>query len=480
MYCKKCGNRLDDDAVFCSVCGMPIKKRTDPEPGRKKPGRSRAALLIGSVASVLILAIAAGGVVWFIQEKRKSEISENRQAAGVSTENEENKQSGTEQEDATYTDETARKYYARILTEYQKAEQQGFAGNYEEFPYVNPNLINSGSRELYYTLEDMCEDGVPELVIAEMSEEKDSGYEIVDIYGYADSTPQHFSVVRGFGIDSVSGDGQMENWPDCSVCEGGILKCVEDDNPSDLNTVYLSLIDGTAELNYERQILYSNGIYAEDSSGGFAVDKITEAEYEQLLKDMEDQYPVKTDMEWKKIADLSIGAQEQTGKLLTFNAEQQYNSRPGKYPRTEFVVSQSSCLETGGVRHSADQMEDADQSTYWADGRKGNGVGEKIVYMSPFAQEIRGLYIEPGLTSSAQEFRENGRPLKIRIIFGNGQVGTADLSGFHYSEGASLYIAFEEPIITDSCEIIIEEAQSGTENNNTCISTMFLVGEQAE
>ena len=92
MYCKKCGNRLDDDAVFCSVCGMPIKKRTDPEPGRKKPGRSRAALLIGSVASVLILAIAAGGVVWFIQEKRKSEISENRQAAGVSTENEENKQ----------------------------------------------------------------------------------------------------------------------------------------------------------------------------------------------------------------------------------------------------------------------------------------------------------------------------------------------------------------------------------------------------
>ena len=302
----------------------------------------------------------------------------------------------------------------------------------------------------------------------------------MDIYGYADSTPQHFSVVRGFGIDSVSGDGQMENWPDCSVCEGGILKCVEDDNPSDLNTVYLSLTDGTAELNYERQILYSNGIYAEDSSGGFAVDEITEAEYEQLLKDMEDQYPVKTDMEWKKIADLSIGAQEQTGKLLTFNAEQQYNSRPGKYPRTEFVVSQSSCLETGGVRHSADQMEDADQSTYWADGRKGNGVGEKIVYMSPFAQEIRGLYIEPGLTSSAQEFRENGRPLKIRIIFGNGQVGTADLSGFHYSEGASLYIAFEEPIITDSCEIIIEEAQSGTENNNTCISTMFLVGEQAE
>lgn len=219
MYCKKCGNRLDDDAVFCSVCGMPIKKRTDPEPGRKKPGRSRAALLIGSVASVLILAIAAGGVVWFIQEKRKSEISENRKAAGVSAENEENKQSGTEQEDATYTDETAQKYYARILTEYQKAEQQAFAGNYEEFPYVNPNLINSGSRELYYTLEDMCGDGVPELVIAEMSDEQDCGYEIVDIYGYADSTPQHLSVVIGFGIDSVSGDGQTENWPDCSVCE---------------------------------------------------------------------------------------------------------------------------------------------------------------------------------------------------------------------------------------------------------------------
>lgn len=480
MYCRKCGNMLDDDAGFCSVCGTPVKKRTGPEPGRKKTGRSRAALLIGSVASVLILAIVAGGVIWFMQEKKQAGISENRQAAGESRENEEKMPSGPEQEDETYTDETAQKYYARILTEYQEAEQKGFAGKYEEFPYVNPDLINGGSRELYYTLEDLCEDGVPELVIAEVPGEKDSGYKIVDIYGYADSTPQHLSVVIGFGIDSVSGDGRTENRTECFICEGGMLKYVEDDNPSDLNTAYLSLKDGTAELNYERQILYSNGVYAEDSSGGLAADEITEAEYEQLLKEMEDQYPVKTDMEWKKIADLSIGAQGRTGKLLTFHAAQQYNSRPGKYPRTDFVVSQSSCLETGGVRHSADQMEDADQSTYWADGRKGNGVGEKIVYMSPFAQEIRGLYIEPGLTSSAQEFRENGRPLKIRIIFGNGQVGTADLSGFHYSEGASLYIAFEEPIITDSCEIIIEEAQSGTENNNTCISTMFLVGEQAE
>ena len=480
MYCRKCGNILDDGAVFCSVCGTPVKKRGDSEPDGHKPGRSRAALIIGSVVAFLILVLAAGGVVWFIQEKRQAGIGEDRQAAGESAENKENMQAGLDQEDTPHTDETAQKYYARILTEYQKAGQKGFAGNYGEFSYVNPNLINSGSRELYYTLEDMSEDGIPELVIAEMSEEKDSGYEIMDIYGYADGTPQHLSVVIGFGIDSVSGDGQTENWPDCSVCEGGMLKCVKDEEPEELSTVYLSLTAGTAKLNYERQILYSNGIYTDGSSGGLAADEITEAEYEQLLKDMEDQYPVKTDMEWKKIQDLSIGAQEETGNLLTFEATQQQNSRPGKYPRTEFVASQSSCLVAGGVRHSADQMEDADQSTYWADGRKGNGVGEKFVYMSPFAQEIRGLYIEPGLTGSAQEFRESGRPLKIRIIFGNGQVGTADLSGFHYSEGASLYIAFEEPIITDSCEIIIEEAQSGTENNNTCISTMFLVGEQAE
>ena len=236
MYCRKCGNMLDDDAGFCSVCGTPVKKRTGPEPGRKKTGRSRAALLIGSVASVLILAIVAGGVIWFMQEKKQAGISENRQAAGESRENEEKMPSGPEQEDETYTDETAQKYYARILTEYQEAEQKGFAGKYEEFPYVNPDLINGGSRELYYILEDLCEDGVPELVIAEVPGEKDSGYKIVDIYGYADSTPQHLSVVIGFGIDSVSGDGRTENRTECFICEGGMLKYVEDDNPSDLNT----------------------------------------------------------------------------------------------------------------------------------------------------------------------------------------------------------------------------------------------------
>ena len=42
----------------------------------------------------------------------------------------------------------------------------------------------------------MCEDGVPELVIAEMSEEKDSGYEIVDIYGYAAVSYTHLDVYK--------------------------------------------------------------------------------------------------------------------------------------------------------------------------------------------------------------------------------------------------------------------------------------------
>lgn len=199
------------------------------------------------------------------QEKRQSGIGEDRQAAGESAENKENMQAGLDQEDTPHTDETAQKYYARILTEYQKAGQKGFAGNYGEFSYVNPNLINSGSRELYYTLENMSEDGIPE----------------------------------------------------------------------ELSTVYLSLTAGTAKLNYERQILYSNGIYTDGSSGGLAADEITEAEYEQLLKDMEDQYPVKTDMEWKKIQDLSIGAQEETGNLLTFEATQQQNSRPGKRTAAE-------------------------------------------------------------------------------------------------------------------------------------------------
>lgn len=447
----------------------------------KKSGQNKALLIAGVLfLAICLAASAAGGVYWYLLEKEKAQYLEDsykdESTKTNMTEDEENDNS--KENAAAYTDDTAQTYYSRILIEYQKAEQNGFAGEYEDFPYVNPVLLDSGERELYYTLENMSADGIPELIIAELTNQSDVGYKILDIYGYDDKTPQHLSVVQELGIRAFTGDGQSGSLTECSICGDGFFKFVQNSDSQNISTEYYSLTSGTANLNLETSLAYSEGYYFQGSSGGLEANELTAEQYESALSDWESQHPVRTDMDWKKLSDLSISEQEEEN-IPTFDVTT-CERQPAHYPRTDFMVSSSSYLQKDGVEHPSSLMEDSDRTTYWADGRAGLGTGESFSYNSPFPQDIQGLYIEPGLAASAQDYQDNGRPLKLRFIFSNGLVGTADLSSFAYTEDSALYIDFGQTITVDSCKIIIEEAQSGEITDDTCISTMFFAGSPAE
>ena len=41
MYCRHCGNKIDEDSKFCSACGAPVEvQRSDSSAGQKQGGAS--------------------------------------------------------------------------------------------------------------------------------------------------------------------------------------------------------------------------------------------------------------------------------------------------------------------------------------------------------------------------------------------------------------------------------------------------------
>lgn len=66
-----------------------------------------------------------------------------------------------------------------------------------------------GGNDLFYTLIDLCNDGVPELFISEQRGSDSPNYEIVDIYGYEDGAPQHLNVGIDLGESPLDPNGTM-------------------------------------------------------------------------------------------------------------------------------------------------------------------------------------------------------------------------------------------------------------------------------
>lgn len=66
-YCKNCGNQLDDDAKFCSICGMqqeqPQMPWTNAEiepPKKKKDGKPVLGIAVGVIFAIVVIGIIVG------------------------------------------------------------------------------------------------------------------------------------------------------------------------------------------------------------------------------------------------------------------------------------------------------------------------------------------------------------------------------------------------------------------------------------
>lgn len=84
MYCEKCGNKLEDDAKFCNLCGTPVPIEEDvfrgKEANRNNMGGS-SKKTVAAVCAVCTVLIAAG-IVFGVMSIRKAEEREIQRQTG--------------------------------------------------------------------------------------------------------------------------------------------------------------------------------------------------------------------------------------------------------------------------------------------------------------------------------------------------------------------------------------------------------------
>lgn len=104
MFCEKCGNPINDNELFCSNCGKAIEREEKPKvnnapeaskfnapimpqpPMPEKPKKKNSKLPIIIIAAILVIAIAAGAVWFFVlRDKGSDSDSKKDSKAGKET-----------------------------------------------------------------------------------------------------------------------------------------------------------------------------------------------------------------------------------------------------------------------------------------------------------------------------------------------------------------------------------------------------------
>lgn len=356
-------------------------------------------------------------------------------------------------------------YYNFILQEYQQAEKEGFSIEYSKYPNVNKNLLQLDKKALYYTLIDLCNDGIPELFIARLEDEKTSKYEIVDIYGY-DGSAQRLNIGIDLGIKPLDSRKIMGNGSHYTICENNMIKQYES-NGEALNIVeYYQLNPNSIVLRQIEGASQDGSRYYRHFSGGLEAEQITEQRYYKIEK----QYPEKKNIIWKKLEELKLpGSYEEP----VTNIEQINPSKMlgGMYKTINCDMTASSTLVEVGYNYSVESLVDMDEKTCWSEGIEGDGIGEEILYTVRDNMPINAFYIKPGFQQSEKLFYANGVPTRIRIKCGEIEK-LVELIDSGNNKNNFYVIDFGQDIIAETCSVTIEAVRTGQKYQDTCISEM--------
>lgn len=201
MFCKYCGNELEDEAKFCSKCGNEVlRKAADEAPAnvasestpaveaaentsfkaavrstdRKQRGKFTMVLLVVLALSLLTGTAFALHYVYTTYVAPAPEVVEEPET-------------NPEAEAATAAYQEIIEEYQNAIAAAEQAEEQGedWAYSYteDEYPHVNAEFpqgrLLSGESSPAYAYKDLNEDGIPELII------KDD-YTVYSIWSYKD------------------------------------------------------------------------------------------------------------------------------------------------------------------------------------------------------------------------------------------------------------------------------------------------------
>lgn len=172
-------------------------------------------------------------------------------------------------------------YYAPIIEEYRREEASGFSKDLvKSLPNVNMEAVTA-KRKLYYMIEDISGDSIPELVISGVySDPKNPLYCIFDIYRLVGNKPE-----RIFDISSMGYRCQY------TVCENNIIN-LDASGGADHTTDTIYKLDGTITTTIHYIKYDAPNFYLTDANNANRL--IDRAEANSMI----DSFKPKTDINW--------------------------------------------------------------------------------------------------------------------------------------------------------------------------------------
>lgn len=166
----------------------------------------------------------------------------------------------------------------------------------------------------------------------------------------------------------------------------------------------------------------------------------------------------KTDGEWKII--------ENRAQKVEISSNRPNLGAPPVAGNAIAGATHSSADVEGSYIHSAALTIDNNTASCWSEGVQGLGIGEKIIINFNGVYKVSGLDIWAGHQKSKDLFYQNARPTKIRVA---GSDGTSNVY-FLEDQFGMQRVNLVRPIETTFISITIEQAARGSKYEDTCIS----------
>ncbi|MDD7113892.1 MAG: zinc ribbon domain-containing protein [Lachnospiraceae bacterium] len=230
MICPKCGAINKEDSVFCLKCGTKLLEET--ETLNHPPKRSR----IPIIAAVVILLCAIGAVVYMMSK------------GGI-------KSGGTESEGKgnSFPLEMMEAQREKAEAEDEDAWKE-IVGSYEDY------LMSNESIYIYYSIQDLNMDGIPELLAAEeLTDDESNDYpedaylvKMVDVFTYSKEVGmiEAGSISAQMVLEIGTSDGWLRSSWGGSGCSQSIFYTLNEENQ--VEQLYLTENLDTGEFTYGR------------------------------------------------------------------------------------------------------------------------------------------------------------------------------------------------------------------------------------
>lgn len=139
--------------------------------------------------------------------------------------------------------------------------------------------------------------------------------------------------------------------------------------------------------------------------------------------------------------------------------------------------------DTDYERYHPDNLSDHDPATAYVEGAEKNGIGQMVDFefgedWEAETRAITRIEIRPGYQKSKDTFINNSRPTKLGFYFPNGRREIVEL-GSDYDKDAVFTIDID-PVITNKCIMIIEDAVDGKKYKDCCISEVTFYEQETD